>query len=258
MTKKTSRHHKRTQAHIFSIGRVLLVVGIALVTSLTINLGTQYYAIIQDSTNRVVEISASYRYIPNLAALTQQSTLVIEGTVLDNGKTFLVPQPAVQPQSAPAAPAPLGTLPGDKGQQVAANPPASTGPLVAAPDQSLPVTSYTIHIDAVLHGAAPAVNTLTLLMPGGSITRPTFPLGPTLHRTLVVEGNPLLVHADHQVFFLGHNPDGTYFLIGGPQSRFQIVGRHIHVMNRGIPLAKDIDGELENQFVATIRSIPNV
>jgi hypothetical protein len=209
----------------------------------------------QDAANRDVYIHALYPLIPNLTALTQQSTLVVEGTVLDNGTTTLVDQPVAQPQSSPAKPAPSGPLPGDKGQLIAATHPNAPTNQAALPDQRLPVTSYTIQIDKVLRGQAPGGNKLTLLLTGGPVSYPTFPLGPTLHRTLVFEGNPLLKRADRQVFFLGVNPDGTYYLVGGPQGRLQVTEAGIHILTRA-PATRGLEGVSESQFSDTIHAIP--
>lgn len=237
--------------------QVVIAAGFALLALIGTYLGKGYYDVAQEAPNREVEIHAQYRFIPSLAALTQQSTLVVDGTVLDSGTTSLIAQPSAHSQSSPSTPAPLGHLPGDKASQIATRPSAPpVAPSAAAPDQSLPVTSYSIRVDAVLHGTAPSSRQLTLLLPGGPVTYPTLPLGPELHRTIVVEGNPLLVRSQREVFFLGVNPNGTYHIVGGPQSRFRIVGDAIHVINPQVPLTKGHDGELVTHFASTIRALP--
>lgn len=236
---RRTRRQRMWRITLFAVFSVLVLAGTVLFN--------QYNEIVQNASNRVVEVGATYRLVPNLDTLTRQSDLVVVGRVVDKGSTHLIAQPTGQSQAASNAG--VGPVPADKGSlaasQQASSPQQSSSVL---PDQSIPETTYTVQIVSVMHGAAPASGRIRVNLPGGLVTLPTFPMGPRLQRTLVWENNPLFTAGEQEVLFLHQNADGSYSVVGGPQGRFTIAHGSVHPIDSAAPLAKGHDGESVSGF----------
>ncbi len=78
-------------------------------------------------------------------------------------------------------------------------------------DAKLPLTTYEIRVEQVLHGSAP--NVITIGQTGGVLDGTKYE----------VDGDPLMHTGDHGVFYLQQAKTGPaagrYFVLGGPQGR---------------------------------------
>jgi hypothetical protein len=244
------------------------VVLAAVLAAATVYVGGSALALERDAANHIVEIHADFPLIPSLDALVRQSDVVVVAHVLEQGATHLVAQPTAQPQ--PFKPNPPPDVPAIK-TAVAAGEDA-TAPTTHTVTEALPgvpVTTFKVQVDQVLRGSTPAGTRLSVIQTGGQITLPTFHGGPTLQRTLVLEGDPLLVPGQHEVLFLhrvGENGDsrdenGTnqdwasaYSIVGGPQGRFRVDNNTVTSL-AGAPLASGHEGESLPSFAADIAAI---
>jgi hypothetical protein len=231
----------------------------AILAAAVVYVGASALALQQNAANHVVEISTEYQLIPSLDALAKQSDVVVVGHVLEQVATHIVTPPEVKPQ--PFKPAP----PPDAIKTAVAAGQDDTAPMtqtVRKAPPSLPVTTFEVKVDRVLGGNADDGQRLSVIQPGGQVTVPTFPDGPKLQRTLVDEGDPLLVPGQQEVLFLhrvGEDENGAseddYYIVGGPQGRFHVNNNAVTPLLVGIPLAQGHVGESLPSFIAAIEKI---
>jgi hypothetical protein len=239
-----------TQA-IFSarqgIRRLALIAAAALLAIAATLIVMRALEIQRSAANRVVEIGATYRLVPDLKALTRQADLVVVGRVVGNGTVSFVAQPAQQPQ--PFQPADMNGAPQEKAdlakQQSAAPHDAGSDAVkdghkveIDNTDPGLPVTTYTIAVAQVLRGQTKPGGQIQVNQAGGIVTLPTYPNGPKLTRTLEFEHDPLMQSDQEQVLFLTQAPDGSYDIVGGPQGRFSVQDGKVHPVSDEAPVAK--------------------
>lgn len=91
----------------------------------------------------------------------------------------------------------------------------------------------------------------------------------TIHQTGAVgkqevSDDPLFVPGEQYILFLHEYEDGKYFVLGGPQGRFKIVGDEVFTMNRVLPdkvvlpQGLDINGMQKTDFIDSIsRQVSN-
>lgn len=122
-------------------------------------------------------------------------------------------------------------------------------------DFDTPVTDYTIVVDRVLQGRVTAGSRLTVTQPGGKLELPTFRGSPTLKRTFVFEEDRLMSVGEEHVFFLKQGPDRSYFVVGGPQGRYQVRDGRAEPVAPGSPLGRANPGEPLEAFLARVRAV---
>ncbi len=233
-----------------SIGRLVLVVGTGALLAAAVVIGRDYRALHQRAGEREVEVGAVYRAIPDLAAVTRESDVVAVGRVVAQGATRVLRQPDQSP--APVA----SPTPGRRGAAGSGGPveEPSAGKNPGA-DYDTPVTDYTVVVDRVLQGRVAAGSRLTVTQPGGRLELPTFRGGPKLKRTFVFEEDPLMAVGEEHVFFLKQAPDGSYYVVGGPQGRFQVRDGRAEPVAPGSPLGRAHPGEPLEDFLARVRAV---
>jgi hypothetical protein len=217
--------------------RIALIVGL-MALALVAGVAGRFYLDLQDfAQDRVVEVGATYLPYDNVAAMTRDTDLVVLGRVIGEGKTHLVRQSLDRPRpfQAPAA----ETLPAGKNDSgVLAQPSSAT----SGQSFDLPVTTFTIAVERVLHGTAQPKQ-LTVTQPGGKLATPTFPGGPQITRTVQFEHDPALQSGDRHLLFLRAAGDGTYYIVGGPQGRLTIDRTEkVHPIDRAAPAVRCRDG----------------
>jgi hypothetical protein len=250
-----------TQA-IFTTRRLALIAGAAMLAIAATLTVMRILEIERSAANRVIEIGATYRLVPDLKALTSQADLIVVGRVVGNGTVSFIAQPAPQPQ--PFQPADMSGAPQEKtdlAKQQSAVPqdvgldPAKNGRKVEIDnsDPGLPITTYTIAVMQVLRGDANVGGQILVNQAGGIVTLPTYPTGPMLTRTLEFEHDPLMQSGQEQVLFLTKAPGGNYDILGGPQGRFIVQNGKVHPVSSEAPAAKGhLDQALE-QFISEVR-----
>jgi hypothetical protein len=251
----TTRQHLR---------RLALIAGVAILAIAAALIVMRALEIQRRAANRVVEIGATYRLVPDLKALTHQADLVVVGRVVGNGKVSFVAQPAQQPQ--PLQPTDMTGAPQEKAdlakQQSAAPPDAGSDAVkdghkveIDNTDPGLPVTTYTIAVAQVLRGQAKAGGQILVNQAGGTVILPTYPNGPKLTRTLEFEHDSLMQSDQEQVLFLTQAPDGSYDIVGGPQGRFTVQSGKVYPVNSEAPVAKGHENQALEQFISEVRAI---
>jgi hypothetical protein len=233
-----------------SLGRLaLFAAAAALVVSATYVVG-RYQEIQARASDRLVTIGASYAQIPDLPALTRGADLVVRGRVLDQGQVRFEAQPDQKPGKFVPPPA------SDKPRKPTGEDPAAkeTGQTLGGLPGN-PVTDYAIQVSKVIKGDAPKGDKLVVSQPGGHVELPTYPGGPTLKRTLQFEDDPLMEHGQEHVFFLKKAEDGAYFVVGGPQGRFQVNNGKIKSVDGRSAVGKQHDGEDADSFAAKVAAV---
>jgi hypothetical protein len=153
--------------------------------------------------------------------------VIVAGNVISQSPPRMVAPPA-QPLQ-PFAPAGARAVPPDKDGQLAGHIPPLPKAEPALPSQDQPVTDYMIRVDRVLKGTLASGSTITVTQTGGTVERPTYPGGPKLSRTLMLEHDPLMAPGQQHLMFLSRTSDGRYYVVGGPQGRFSIdKGGKVH------------------------------
>jgi hypothetical protein len=233
--------HARRIAQIVGLMTLALIAGIA----------GRFYLDLQDfAQDRVVEVGASYMPYDNVAAMTRDADLVVLGRVIGEGQTHLVPQSLDRPRpfQAPAA----ETLPAGKSDSgVLAQPSSAT----SGQSFDLPVTTFTIAVERVLHGTAQPKQ-LTVSQPGGKLATPTFPGGPQVTRTVQFEHDPALQSGERHLLFLRAAGDGTYYIVGGPQGRLTIDRTEkVHPIDPAAPAVRGRDGERMDVLLSEVAAV---
>lgn len=210
------------------------------------------------ASDHLVEFSASYKGIPDLASLTHDSDLVIVGRVADNGTLHYATPTNDTPRNnpAPAAPQATGTK-ADALQQNSANAAPPVGNVVNT-IKGTPFTTFDIKVERVLQGSAAPGSDIVVTQPGGHVTLNTIPgvSAADLHRTVEFEHDTLMQTGDEHVMFLQKASDGTYFVVGGPQGRLSVdKGGKVHPIDPSSPALKGRDGSLLEGLAAEVSRI---
>jgi hypothetical protein len=232
---------------------ILIAVGAIALGAATI--GRAYLEIQATASDRLVELHASYKAIPDLATLKSQADLVVVGRIAQNGTTNLVTQPgnAGAPAAAPA-PFQLSDKKANAVKQLPA-PQSSTDPSVPNANIGTPVTTYEVQIQRVLKGSVTGQINVTQL--GGKVSLDTFPGGPKLQRTVVFEGDTLLNAGERHVLFLKRANDGTFFVVGGPQGRLSIDNTDkLQPIDSTAPAHRGRAGGTLEAFIAELGALP--
>jgi hypothetical protein len=207
-------------------------------------LGRAYVDLQQQAGDVLVGPSVSALAIPDLAALTRMADVVVVGRVAGDGVTRLVAQPAQTPipfqPPAGAAPPPTRVIP----------PQASR-----ATSFSIPTTHFAVQVERVIRGTSPAAQ-IEVVQPGGIISSPVVPGGPSLTRTVQIEDDALMKRDERYVLFLQRTADGTYVMTGGPQGRLSLDAQgRVHPVHVGALAARAHDGQTLDNFVAEVAAV---
>ncbi len=229
--------------------RLVLITGAGALLTAAALIGRDYRALQQRAGERRVEVGAVYRAIPDLATVARESDVVAVGRVVDQSATRILLQPDQSP--APVA-SPTPGRRGPASSSPAEEPSAGVNP---GADYDTPVTDYTVVVDRVLQGPVAAGSRLRVTQPGGRMELPTFRGGPKLKRTFVFEEDPLMVVGEQDVFFLKQAADGSYYVVGGPQGRFQVRDGRAAPVAPGSPLGRTYPGEPLEDFLARVRAV---
>ncbi len=235
---------------------VLIAVGTIALGAATI--GRAYLEIQAAASDRLVELHASYKAIPDLPTLKSQADLVVVGHIARNGTTKLVTQSGNSGATAPAA-APLELSDKKAGavkqKPAPVAPPFSTDTNVANANIGTPVTTYEIQIQRALKGSITGQISVTQL--GGKVSLDTFPGGPKLQRTVVFEGDTLMNAGERHVLFLKRANDGTFFVVGGPQGRLSIDNTDkLQPIDSTAPAHRGRAGGTLEAFIAELGALP--
>jgi hypothetical protein len=257
-----------TSSFIFRPRRLALMVGAGALAVTAAFAGHQYLEIQDLASDRLVEFSASFKSIPDLASLNRQSDLVVIGHVVGDGTTHMVIQPGGTPKAAPPPAQP--NITGKKGEALTgqsvqpapghvtalghadgADPGRVTEGRTANVNLGTPITTFEIKVDRVLQGNAAAGSQVKVTQAGGHVALDTFPGGPKLQRTVEFEHDTLMKAGERQVMFLHRANDGSFFVVGGPQGRLLVdQAGNVHPIDVAAPALKGRDGQSLERFVA--------
>jgi hypothetical protein len=230
--------------------------------------GHQYLEIQDLASDRLVEFSASFKSVPDLASLNRQADLVVIGHVVGDGATHMVIQPGGTPKAAP--PPAQHDITGKKGEALkgqsvlpapnhvtalgnadGANSGLITEGRATNVNLGTPITTFGVTVERVLQGNVAAGSQIKVTQAGGHVALDTFPGGPKLQRTIEFEHDTLMQAGERQVMFLRRANDGSFFVVGGPQGRLTIdqAGK-VHPIDVAAPALKGRDGQPLERFVA--------
>jgi hypothetical protein len=240
--------------------RLILLAGAGALAVAATLATVRYMQIVQSAENRTVEISTSYRGFTTLESLAREADLVVVGHAIDGGKTRRVAPPTQQAVAFQANP--TTNAPGDKSQLSSKGNQGSIGVKPGdppPPSMDSVVTDYTIEVSRVISGQVQPGAHITLTQSGGPIDLPTFPGGPTLHRTIQSEHDPLIQKGQEHVLFLGHAKDGTYYVLGGPQGRLTLDnGGKVHPIDPATPALRGKNGTTLESLAIEVQKARNV
>ncbi len=187
-----------------------------------------------------VHVLARYESFPSLSDITRSSDAVVQVKVIANLGSRRIPlDPPVENNAPPPTP---NAIAAQKLTQVPTAAPATPGP---TPTDVEPLeTTYLVQVKSVLHGHVQPGDQLRIVQRGGRDTQ----------GTEVVEGNPLLVVGDQEIMFLSTGDGGTYFIRGGPEGRFGVIGGTVVARGPDTPVGKDYDHRPLASFVSAVHA----
>jgi hypothetical protein len=235
-----------------------MLIAVGTITLFAATIGRAYLEIQAAASDRLVELHASFKAIPDLATLKSQADLVVVGRIARNGTTNRITDSGNSRATAPTPP-PLDLSDKKanavKQQPAPAAPPSSTDANIANANLGTPVTTYDVQIERVLKGSS-ASSQIVVGQLGGKVALDTFPGGPKLQRTVVFEGDTLMNAGERHVLFLKRASDGTFFMVGGPQGRLSIDNTdQLHPIDTTSPAHHGRAGETLDGFIAEFTAI---
>lgn len=239
--------------------QIALLLGAGALVAVTALVGRALIDFRDYASDHLVEFSAAYKPISDLATLSRESDLVIVGKIADAGTLHFANQAGGAPSNNPAPRAPDAT--GKKadalktGASVAVAP-APSGKVVNTINGT-PFTTFDVQIERVVRGNAKEGSHIQLTQPGGHVTLDTIPGvdAAQLHRTVEFEHDTLLQAGEEHLMFLQRASDGTFFVLGGPQGRLSIdkTGK-VHPIDVGSPALRGREGQLLESLVTEVES----
>lgn len=223
--------------------------------AVTASLTVKSYSDLQArAADRLVIIGTSYRTLPDLPSLTGESQIVVVGKVISQGQTRLEKQPRLR--RAPFIPPTPPEKPRGGQAQPDADRPGAGGDKqnqTLGGDVGEPTTDYTVQVTRVLKGNVRPDTKLVVSQPGGPLELPTYPGGPKLKRTFQFEDDPMMKVGEEHVFFLKRSREGTYFVSGGPQGRFEVSQGKVKPVAERSPLGKAHADESLDSFAEKVQ-----